>query len=159
MQLATLLLAASGALALSFERPLASGHLNFCDNIRRFDVVLEHPMDLRDAKGVAFELKCMDPAIIENVWLLFKSGAGYYRAAVAKPKTAGAWTRTEVARADVRLYHWDAHMSLWEKMERPAERDIPDWSRAEAFQVVVAIDIDATSRDASVSARGFRPVS
>ncbi len=78
MQLTVLLLAAAGALGLSFERPLASGYLNFCDNLRRFDIPLDQPMDLGAAKGVAFELKCADPSIIENIWLLFKSGNGYY---------------------------------------------------------------------------------
>lgn len=158
MPLTAVFLAAAGAMGLSFEKPLASGHLNFCDNLRRFNVVLEQPMDLGSANGVAFELKCMDPGVVEDVWLLFKTGAGYYRAPAPKPKAAGVWTSTEVAKADVRMYHWDAHVSLWEKVERPAEKDLPDWSRVEAFQVVVAIDIDATSKDASVAARGFRPV-
>ena len=158
MTFAVLLLTAAGAIGLSFDRPLASGHLNFCDNLRRFDVALERPMDLSDAAGVSFELRCMDPKVIENVWLLFKSGAGYYRAAAAKPTAAGAWTRTVVAKDDVRLYHWDAHMSLWEKVERPDAKDLPDWSRVTGFQVVVAIDIDATSGDASVAARDFAPV-
>ena len=152
------IIATPGAIKLSFDKPLASGHLNFCDNLRRFDVPLERPMDLSSANGVEFELKCQDPAVIENVWLLMKSGAGYYRAAAAKPAKAGVWTRTVVAKADVRLYHWDAHMSLWEKVERPDEKDLPDWSRVEGFQVVVAIDIDATSKDASVAARAFKPV-
>ena len=158
MGFAAFLLAAVGVIGLSFDRPLASGHLNFCDNLRRFDVTLERPMDLAKASGVSFELKCMDPKVIESVWLLMKSGAGYYRAAAAKPAAAGVWTRTVVAKDDVRLYHWDAHMSLWEKMERPDSEDLPDWSRVMGFQVVVAIDIDATSKDVSVSARGFAPV-
>ena len=143
---------------VQLEKPLSSGHLNFCDNLRRFDIALSRPMDLSKASGVSFDLKCMDPSVVENVWLLFKSGAGYYRAAAEVPKAAGEWTKTTVAKADVRLYHWDAHMSLWEKFERPEEKDLPDWSRVEGFQVVVAIDIDATSKDASVSARGFAPV-
>ena len=146
------------SLALSFEKPLSSGHLDFCDNLRRLDIALERPMDLSNAEGVSFELRCMDPAVVENVWLLLKSGAGYYRAAAEKPTSAGVWVRTVVAKSDVRLYHWDAHVSLWEKMEHPADKDLPDWSRIEGFQIVVAIDIDATSRDASVSARGFIPV-
>ena len=158
MGFAAILLAAVGAIGLSFDRTLASGHLNFCDNLRRFDVTLERPMDLSKASGVSFELKCMDPAVVENMWLLLRTGAGYYRAAAAKPTAAGVWTPTVVAKADVRLYHWNAHMSLWEKEERPDEKDLPDWSRVEGFQVVIAIDIDATSGDASVSARGFRPV-
>ena len=158
MNLPILLLAAAGALGLSFERPLASGHLSFCDNLRRFDIPLDQPMDLGTAKGVAFELKCADPSIVENIWLLFKSGTGYYRAAAAKPVKAGAWTPTEVFKSDVRLYHWNTHVSLWELVKQPAESDLPDWSRIEAFQVVVAIDIDGTSADASVSARNFRPI-
>ena len=158
MPFTTLVIAAAGAISLSFDRPLASGHLNFCDNLRRFDVALERPMDLSEANGVSFELRCKDPKVIENVWLLFKSGAGDYRAAAAKPAEAGVWTRTVVAKDDVRLYHWDAHMSLWEKVERPDAKDLPDWSRVEGFQVVVAIDIDATSVDASVAARDFVPV-
>ena len=158
MNLSVLLLAAAGSIGLSFDRPLASGHLNFCDNLRRFDVALERPMDLGAAKGVAFELKCADPSIVENVWLLFRSGNGYYRAAAAKPAKASEWTPTVVFKSDVRLYHWDSHISLWETVRRPADGDIPDWSRIEAFQVVVAIDIDGTSQDASVSARGFVPV-
>ena len=93
MHLGVVLLAAAGSIGLSFERPLASGHLNFCDNLRRFDVALERPMDLGAATGVSFDLRCMDTAIVENVWLLFKSGNGYYRAAAAKPAEAGAWTR------------------------------------------------------------------
>ena len=114
---------------VQLEKPLSSGHLNFCDNLRRFDIALSRPMDLSKASGVSFELKCMDPSVVENVWLLFKSGAGYYRAAAEVPKAAGEWTKTTVAKADVRLYHWDAHMSLWEKFERPEEKDLPDWSR------------------------------
>ena len=158
MAFATFFLAAAGVISLSFDRPLASGHLNFSGNLRRFDVALERPMDLSGANGVSFELRCMDPSVVENVWLLFKTGAGYYRAAAAKPTEAGVWTRTTVAKADVRLYHWDAHVSLWEKEEKPDEKDLPDWSRVEGFRVVVAIDINATSKDASVSARGFEPV-
>ena len=71
MNLSILLLAAAGAIGLSFEKPLASGHLNFCGNIRHFDVALDRPMDLGAAKGVSFELKYEDPSVIENVWLLF----------------------------------------------------------------------------------------
>ena len=56
MNLPILFLAAAGTLGLSFEKPLASGHLVFSGNIRRFDVALERPMDLEAAKGVAFEL-------------------------------------------------------------------------------------------------------
>ena len=67
MNLPILLLAAAGTIGLSFDKPLASGHLGFCDNLRRFDIVLHQPMDLGAAKGVAFELKCEDPSIIENV--------------------------------------------------------------------------------------------
>ena len=77
MNLPILLLAVAGTLGLSFDKPLASGHLHFCGNIRHFDVALDQPMALGTAKGVAFELKCEDPSIIENVWLLFKSGNGY----------------------------------------------------------------------------------
>ncbi len=158
MNLPILFLAAAGTLGLSFEKPLASGHLVFSGNIRRFDVALERPMDLEAAKGVAFELKCEDPSIVENIWLLFKSGNGYYRAAAARPAKAGEWTPTEVFKSDVRLYHWNTHVSLWEMVKRPADADIPSWSRIEGFQVVVAIDIDGTSADASVSVRNFRPL-
>ena len=153
-----LLLAAAGSMSLSFEKPLASGDLKFCDAMRRFDVNLEHPMDLSAAKGVSFELKCEDPSIIENVWLLFRSGNGYYRAAAEKPAKAGEWTLTKVYKSDVRLYHWNTHVSMWEMMKRPDEKDIPYWSRIEGFQLAVAIDIDGTSADASVSVRDFRPL-
>ena len=158
MTLPVLLFAVAGALSLAFDRPLASGHLNFCDNLRRFKVVPDSPMDLGSAKGVSFELKCADPSIIENIWLLFKTGNGYYRAAAAKPSKAGEWTPTEVFKSDVRLYHWDTHVSMWELVKLPDEKDIPDWSRIEAFQVVVAVDIYGTSSDASVAARNFRPI-
>ena len=157
MGLPVLFLAAAGSIAMSFDRPLAAGHLNFCDNLRRFDVALESPMDLSAAKGVSFELKCADPSIVENVWLLFKSGNGYYRAAASKPSVPGEWTPTTVFRSDVRLYHWNTHVSLWEMEKRPAESDLPSWSRIEAFQVVVAIDIYGTSADASVAVRNFSP--
>ena len=53
MNLPILLLAAAGTMGLSFDKPLASGHLGFCDNLRRFDIVLHQPMDLGAAKGVA----------------------------------------------------------------------------------------------------------
>ena len=160
MNLPMILLAAIGAgtMTLSFEKPLALGHLKFCDAMRYLDVNLDKPMDLSAAKGVSFELKCEDPAIVENVWFLFKSGNGYYRAAAEKPAKAGEWTLTKVYKSDVKLYHWNTHVSMWEMMKRPADKDIPCWSRIEGFQISVAIDIDGTSANASVSARNFRPL-
>ena len=150
--------AAEKGLSVSLEKPLASGHLSFDGNIRRFELELDKPMDLSDAAGVTFDIKCADPAVLSNCWLLFKTGDGYYRARVEIPSAPSTWTRRTVLKSEVRLYHWETHISLLELYARPNPDDLPDWSRVKAFEVVFSLAIDRTSPDASVFVRDFAPL-
>ena len=78
---ASFICAAAGAETRSadirLEKPLLSAHLSFSGNIRRFDVKLEKPMDLSSAAGVSFQVKCADPQVLTDCWLLFRTGHGY----------------------------------------------------------------------------------
>ena len=52
---------------------------------------------------------------------------------------------------DVRLYHWNSHISLYEVQLKPAQEDLPDWSRVTELQVVFSLEIDRTTEDGSVA--------
>ena len=143
---------------IRLEKPLNSAHLSFSDNIRRFDVKLDRAMDLSSAAGVAFQVKCADPRVLTDCWLLFKTGHGYYRASFPVPKQAGTWTDAVVLKEDVRLYHWNSHISLYEVQLKPAQEDVPDWSRVTELQVVFSLEIDRTTADGSVAVRDFTPL-
>lgn len=56
---------------------------------------------------------------------------------------------------DVRLYHWNSHISLYEVQLKPAQEDLPDWSRVTELQVVFSLEIDRTTADGSVAVRSF----
>lgn len=140
---------------IRLDKPLNGGHLNFSDNIRRFDVKLAKPMDLSQAAGVTFQAKCADPALLTGCWLLFKTGDGYYRTSFPVPAKTGEWTDCTVLKRDVRLYHWNTHISLHEVFAKPNPDDLPDWSRVTELQVVFSLEIDRTSADGSVTVRDF----
>ena len=42
---------------------------------------------------------------------------------------------------DVRLYHWNSHISLYEVQLKPAQEDLPDWSRVTELQVVFSLEL------------------
>ena len=159
---ASFICAAAGAETRSadirLEKPLLSAYLSFSGNIRRFDVKLEKPMDLSSAAGVSFQVKCADPQVLTDCWLLFKTGHGYYRASFPVPAQAGTWTDAVVLKENVRLYHWNSHISLYEVQLRPAQEDVPDWSRVTELQVVFSLEIDRTTADGSVAVRDFAPL-
>ena len=140
---------------IRLDKPLGSGFLAFSDNIRRFDVKLTKPMDLSSAAGLAFQVKCADPQVLTDCWLLFKTGDGYYRASFPVPPKADTWTSCTVLKRDVRLYHWNAHISLHEVFVKPDPGLLPDWSRVTEFQIVLSLVIDRTTRDGAVAVRDF----
>lgn len=154
----SVLLAVAGSLTVKMERPLEIGLTDHLGELRRFDVALPKPMDLSDAAGVTFSMRCEDPSALTACWLLFQTGDGDYRAKLEIPSQAGMWMSRTVLRKAVRLYHWNTHVSLRELHIAPRPEDLPDWSRVRGFQVVFALAIDRLSPDATVSVRDFSPV-
>ena len=122
-------------------------------NLRLADVPFAAATDLSPCAGVSFELRCADRKVLTDVWLLFHSGRGYWRARVALPEKAGVWTSRTVLKRDVRLYHWDTHVSLFDVREEVSEAETPDWRRVGGLRLVVGFDPTLTSADATVEIR------